>query len=261
MFWSQRKKTLPSEALHHVLMMLIPTKEIISCHYDVHPYRDAFYRRNSPCYLLCCSFLIVLLLTILSGLLFTSSSDNIDPGLSDNFVTNLASLFKLDRTTIVTDTKEIYPSDLKFSISPHKITANKPFPICIKAPKFLMPLLQTPTNNALNQKKHASSNIDEIKKAHENLEEDMFKKRAKNWLKAPAFFKDDQNSKLQDLEDDPLLDIKIEEMWQSFIGYRLDPECFIRIDPSSSKILKRLERDNVDLSTHQNIICSDTNVM
>ena len=189
----QGKTVCPSSRLIFGAAFTIPTKEIISCHYDVHPYRDAFYRRNNPRHLLCCSFLIVLFLTILSGLLFTSSSDNMNPGLSDNFVTNLGSLFKLNRTTIVSDTKEIYPSDLEFSISPHKITANKPFPICIKAPKFLMPLLQTPTNDELNQNKHASTNIDDIKKAHGNLEEELFKNRRTDWLTAPSFFKDDQN--------------------------------------------------------------------
>ena len=239
-----------------------PIKEITQCHYDVHPYRDAFYKRNRPCYLLSCTFFYLLILTILSGLLYTSSSngDDINSGLSDNFVNNLSSLFRLNRTTIIKDIKNIYPSDLELSISRNQITANQPFPICIAAPKFLMPILQSPSLDDLNKNKNkhaSSSNIDDIKKAHDTLGEDMFKKRANNWLKAPSFFKDD---KLQNLEDDPLLDLKIEEMWHSVIGYRLDPQCFIRIDPSSSQIINRLKEADVDPSTFQTVICSDQNV-
>eukprot|EP01084_Bolivina_argentea_P065015 118522_1 len=216
-------------------------KEMICCHYSVQPYRDAFHGRNRPHYLLCYSFLLLFALShIWFMYMFRSSCD------SCKIIDDLFSFTQINRTTILTDTKKIYPTNLTLSIQPYKITSNKPFPICFAAPQFLMPLLQTKSMDNIGNCTDTSSK--------------------KDWLKLPSFFGGNNNenndNKCKTIEfdiDDPFANMRSEDLWQSVLGYQLDPQCIIRIDTSANAILKKMENANIEPSQTHQMLCNIKN--
>ena len=227
-------------------------KEIALCHYDVQPYRDAFHRRNRPCHLLCFAFLLLFALTIVSGLMLSSSSDLSTSPVMDTLLNDLLKLTELNRSTILTDTKNIFAPDLQLTVTHNRITANKQFPLCFAAPHFLMPLLQTQSKDTIQS--NDNTDIDSIRKSYYDMSEDFLLN--KDWLKPPSFFGDDNAHKNNDMSEDPFADMRIEDLWKSLIGYELDPQCFIRIDQSSNEILRKMESANVEPSERQQMMCS-----
>lgn len=122
------------------------------CHYDVSPYRDALHRRNNGCCLLLLALLIGALLDVIST--FTSANmrvpppkDGFDDVVFDPFVIQLLDIFRMDIERILDDIKNIYPDGLELDIHPrrrrHRIKLNRPTPVCLATPRFLVPFVSS----------------------------------------------------------------------------------------------------------------------
>ena len=117
---------------------------ILRCHYDVAPYRDAVHRRNSGC------FLLVLALTVASALniVFTfwpsmNPSPREDAAMTDAFIAQVLDIFKTDKAEILEDIRNVYPDGLEMRITPSafpRMTANRFWPVCFAAPQWIRSL-------------------------------------------------------------------------------------------------------------------------
>ena len=229
---------------------------VIHSHYDVKPYRKAFHDRNHPLQALCLALLTWTVLTILFGLSsFYLPID--DLGILYYIGQEMSTLASLNRSRIVTDFKEIYPPDLSMSITPDAITANQAFPICFPAPKFLMPLFKSPEPVV----DETMSEIDEIKKATMHSMDSHIPSSdiMDSFLRSfnPLTSTESTNTEIN------TLDIRMEDIWSSLLGFPVDPNCLIRIDQSMTSLLdstivndgdSKVEMD--EISKHR-ILCSN----
>ena len=72
--------------------------------------------------------------------------DGFDDVVFDPFVIQLLDVFRTDTERILDDIKNIYPDGLELDIHPrrrHRIKVNRPTPVCISTPRFLVPFISS----------------------------------------------------------------------------------------------------------------------